>query len=270
MICGLGIAVGLVAAAATGAFSSSSSRVVAAAPATGAGKAAPARTTTAARTTETVPRLPPIRPARPGTAEVISRGPTAGGKVALTFDDGFCPACVARLVRVLERTGAHATFFPNGRYQDSWGPQAKRIRRLIALGQLVVGNHTFSHGDAKTQSPDVFGADLQRNEQWIQHTFHVSGRPWVRPPYGSYNDGTLSAAGQLGYTKVILWSGTLADSSPQTVPYLLNAVHYWAKPGVIMLMHGNYPNTAKALPRILRILKHKHLRPVTIAELLHG
>jgi len=175
---------------------------------------------------------------------------------------------VRKLVTVLEQTGAHATFFPNGRYAKSWEPVAPRIRALIARGQLVVGNHTFMHGDAKAEGQAAFAADLDRNERWIRKTFHVTGRPFARPPYGSYDDGTLAAAGEQGYTRVILWSGTLADSSPQTKPYLLNALRYWAKPGAIILAHGNYPNTAALLPHFLRILKARHLKPVTIAELI--
>jgi peptidoglycan-N-acetylglucosamine deacetylase len=225
-------------------------------------------TTRTAEKKKVILKLPPITKLKPGTAQVYTRGPVKGRRIALTFDDGFCPPCVASLVTFLEKTGTHATFFPNGRYEDSWKPVAKRIRTLVAKGQLVVGNHTFSHGDAKTQSPETFSADLQRNEDWIEKTFHITGRPWFRPPYGSYNQSTLDAAGKLGYTKVILWSGTLADSSPQTVPYLINAMKVWAKPGVIILAHGNYPNTPKTLPRMMRTLHHRHLTPVTIAELL--
>ncbi len=210
-----------------------------------------------------------ITPRRPGPAVVISSGPTTGHKVALTFDDGFCPACVKRIVDVLERTGAHATFFPNGRYGASWDPQAARIRALVQRGQLTLGNHTFSHGVSTVIGPAALGADLQRNEDWIERTFHLTGRPWFRPPYGDYNAGTLTAAGQLGYTKVIMWSGTLADSSLQTPAYLLRAIHYWARPGRIILMHANYLPTAQILPKILAGLARKHLTPVTIAELLH-
>ena len=211
-----------------------------------------------------------ITDAVPGEAEVISEGPTAGRKVALTFDDGTCAACVAKILDVLEQTGAPATFFPNGTYGASWEPQAKRIKALVASGQLTLGNHTFSHGFSTQIGSAAFGADLQRNEDWIQKTFKLSGRPWFRPPYGDYNSGTLEAAGQAGYKRVIMWSGTVADSDLRSERYILNAIHYWAKPGRIILMHANYPPTAKALPKILGILKRKHLQPVTIAELLKG
>jgi peptidoglycan-N-acetylglucosamine deacetylase len=209
-----------------------------------------------------------ITDAVPGEAEVISEGPSAGRKVALTFDDGTCAACVAKILDVLEQTGAAATFFPNGTYGASWEPQAKRIRSLVASGQLTLGNHTFSHGVSTQIGSAAFGADLQRNEDWIQKTFKLSGRPWFRPPFGDYDSGTVSAAGERGYRKVVMWSGTVADSDLRSEAYILNAIQYWAKPGRIILMHANYAPTAEVLPRILKLLERKKLTPVTISELL--
>lgn len=208
-----------------------------------------------------------VLPARPGRATVITRGPRRP-EVALTFDDGFCRTCVAALVRAVQRTGAHVTFFPNGTYSTAWEPQARAIRRLIAKGQVVVGNHTFSHGNAAAEGSEAFAADLDRNERWIEKTFGVSGRPYYRPPYGAVSGDSLAVAGRQGYTKVILWSGTLADSNVRSVPYVVKAVKDWAKPGAIILGHGNYPATPAGLPKMLAVLKAKGLRPVTIAELL--
>jgi peptidoglycan/xylan/chitin deacetylase (PgdA/CDA1 family) len=212
-------------------------------------------------------RLPPIAAAKPGTAHVILRGP-ATHEVALTFDDGFCAPCVARIVRTLGSTGAHATIFPNGVYGKSWTPQAAAIRRLAAAGQLQLGNHTFLHHDAQLESAAAFQSDLVRDEDWIEHTFGVTARPFFRPPYGAYNASTLAIAGQNGYTKVITWSGTVADSSPRTIGYILAAIRHWAHPGAIILMHGNYPATSIALPQILQILHSRGLRPVTLKEML--
>jgi peptidoglycan/xylan/chitin deacetylase (PgdA/CDA1 family) len=213
------------------------------------------------------PRLPAIRPAVPGVAHVVKDGPRRN-EIALTFDDGFCPACVARILRTLARTGAHATIFPNGTYSTSWDPQAKLVRTLVARGQLTVGNHTFLHHDALEESPAAFATDLENDERWIERTFGVTARPFFRPPYGAYDTTTVQIAGEHGYTRVIYWSGTLADSSPRSIPYILHAIRYWAHPGAIILAHGNYPNTSIALPQILAILKARGLRPVTLAELL--
>ena len=212
-----------------------------------------------------------IRPPIPGPGTVITEGPrSAGRKVALTIDDGTCAACVDRILDVVEKTGGKVTLFPNGVYGSSWEPQAKRIRTLIDKGQVTLGNHTYSHQVSTQIGPTAFAADLQRNEDWIQKTFKVTGRPWFRPPYGDRNAAIDAAAGQRGYRKVIMWSGTVADSQPRSEGYILDAIDYWARPGSIILMHANYPATGKALPRIFRMLEKKGLQPVTLAELLEG
>lgn len=212
-----------------------------------------------------------ITPARPGAATVITEGPRSAGRtVALTIDDGTCPSCVARIVSVLEKTGGKATLFPNGVYARSWEPQAKRIRALVQKGQVTLGNHTYSHGVSTQIGATAFAADLQRNEEWIQTTFRLTGRPWFRPPYGDHNASIDAAAGAKGYRKVIMWSGTVADSQPRSEGYILDAIDYWARPGAIILMHANYPATAKALPRIFTMLKKKGLTPVTLEQMLGG
>jgi peptidoglycan-N-acetylglucosamine deacetylase len=217
-----------------------------------------------------VAALPPIAAAHAGRARVVLHGPRVRA-VALTFDDGFCARCVAGILRTLARTGAHATIFPNGTYgPTSWDRQAGTVRRLIARGQLAVGNHTFTHRDARTESAAQLADDLTRNERWIERTFGVTARPFFRPPYGSYDAAVGAVAGQLGYTDVVLWSGTLADSTRQTNAYVVHAIKYWARPGAIILAHGNYPATARSLGRLLAVLRARHLRTVTLPELLHG
>jgi len=232
----------------------------------------PEKATGAGTATAAQPQGPPpqqIKPAVPGKGEVITEAPSsAGRKVALTIDDGTCAKCVDRILDVLEQTGGKATIFPNGVYAASWEPQADRIRKLVASRQLTVGNHTYSHQVSTQIGPEAFGADLQRNEDWIQETFKLTGRPWFRPPYGDRDASIDAAAGQRGYRKVIMWSGTVADSDPRSEAYILNAIDYWAKPGAIILMHANYPATGKALPKIFRMLEKRRLEPVTLAELL--
>lgn len=231
----------------------------------------PATTATATTTTPAGPSPQRIRPAAPGAATVITEGPaSAGRKVALTIDDGTCASCVDRILDVVEATGGKVTLFPNGVYGNSWEPQARRIRALVDKGQVTLGNHTYSHQVSTQIGATAFAADLQRNEDWIQKTFKVTGRPWFRPPYGDHNASIDAAAGQRGYRKVIMWSGTVADSEPRSEGYILDAIDHWARPGVIILMHANYPATARALPKIFRMLEKRRLQPVTLAELLEA
>jgi peptidoglycan/xylan/chitin deacetylase (PgdA/CDA1 family) len=189
--------------------------------------------------------------------------------VALTFDDGFCARCAASILRTLRSTGAHATIFPNGVYgRTSWDRQAGLVRELLARHQITVGNHTFLHHDPRAESTALFKSDLQRNETWIERTFHTTARPFFRPPYGSYDRTTMAIARQLGYTKVVLWSGTLADSTPRSASYVVKALDHWARPGAIILAHANYPATARVLRSLLGLLRRRHLRPESLSEML--
>jgi len=211
--------------------------------------------------------LGPIPPAVPGPAKLVFQGPPRR-EVALTFDDGYCRACVGGILAVLLRTGAHATICPNGiAGVPVWDQFRSQIRRLLGLGQLAICNHTYTHYDSRRLSAQALATELERNERWIEQEFGVTSRPYFRPPYGAYNSRTITVAGELGYTRVVLWSGTLADSDPRTIPYLINAIRYWAKPGVIILAHGNFPATPKALPAILQVLNERRLRTVTLPEL---
>lgn len=209
-----------------------------------------------------------IPPAKPGTARVVTRGPAASKGVALTFDDGYCADCVAALVVAAQRRGAHVTFCPNGTYGSAWEPQRRRIRQMLARGQASFCNHTWSHRNLKALSEAEIAEELTRNEEWIQKTFGVTSRPFFRPPYGAYDERVLRVAGQLGFTQVVMWSGTLADSTVRTPGYLASALRGAAKPGAIILGHGNHPATPKALRVMVRDIRARGLRPLTLAELL--
>jgi peptidoglycan/xylan/chitin deacetylase (PgdA/CDA1 family) len=215
-------------------------------------------------------KLPPIPPAHPGTAHVVSAGPSSRKAVALTFDDGYCDACIGGLVRGVQRTGAHVTFCPNGTYGSAWAHHAAAIRRLIAAGQVAICNHTFSHADLRGLDAAAIDREIDRNEAWIEKTFGVTARPYLRPPYGAYTSTVLAEAGKRGFTRLLMWSGTLADSSQRTPDYVVAAIKKWARPGVIILGHGNYPATGEAFARIIAALDAMGLRTLTVPELLRG
>ena len=71
----------------------------------------------------------------------ICRSPSGERKIALTYDDGPNPVHTPRLMKILERYDAHATFFLIGKWAER---EPELIRELHAAGHAI-GNHTYTH-----------------------------------------------------------------------------------------------------------------------------
>jgi len=212
--------------------------------------------------------LSSIAPADSGKPRVLSIGPAQSGALALTFDDGFCVQCVGALVEAVERTGAHVTLCPNGVYgPTAWNPHADRIKVLIDTGHVAICNHTWSHKDLTRLGADQIRAELTRNEEWIKATFGVDSRPFYRPPFGSHNDTVDRIATELGYTEVLMWSGTLGDSYTHVPEQLLDNMRRYTAAGGVIVGHANHPVTADVFDELIRITQEAGLTPVTVVEL---
>jgi peptidoglycan/xylan/chitin deacetylase (PgdA/CDA1 family) len=69
----------------------------------------------------------------------------------------------------------------------------------------------------------------------------------------------------------IRWSVDSNDYVPGiTTTKIVERVERDLHPGGIVLLHDLHAVTVKALPRILAVLRARHLRPVTVPELLRS
>ena len=140
----------------------------------------------------------------------ICRVPDAGKKIALTYDDGPNPEQTPRLMALLERFNAHATFFLIGRWAER---EPGLIRELHAAGHAV-GNHTFSHPTMALLSSGGVREELARCRAAVEASgvsfSEVDGQALMRPPYGRRRPGTLRTMREEGYVPVT-WSITCYD-----------------------------------------------------------
>jgi peptidoglycan/xylan/chitin deacetylase (PgdA/CDA1 family) len=204
----------------------------------------------------------------PGKGTLVFNGPANSNRVALTFDDGSCDACIGSVLATLERTGTRATLFPNGAFAHFWNPHAAQIRKLIASGQIDLGNHTWSHNDVRKQSATVLQDELERNEDWMRVNFGGSSYPIFRPPFGAYDRAAVRRAGQWGWTTTVTWSAGSRDWEGLDADAIVAEVAKRVEPGSIVLLHANYPTTAAALPRIIAGIQARGLELVTLHDLL--
>ena len=202
----------------------------------------------------TVPRL--IQAARP----VYCAG-TRGRRFALTFDDGPSPYTL-RLVAILRRAHARATFFDVGSRVGIWPSGARAAARV---GEL--GNHTWSHAHLVGLSPRAVLGELGGTQKEIARTTgHVP--QLFRAPYAEAEPADELLARRLGLLDV-RWSVDGGDSlAGQTPRNVVRTVVAGLHPGAIVLLHDLHPWTPAVAAAVLRAARRKHLRAVTVTELL--
>ncbi len=185
-------------------------------------------------------------------------------ELALTFDDGPGPY-TPEVLDVLERMHAAGTFFEVGEL-DRWFHDS--TTRIVDDG-FPIGDHTESHPPMN---------DLSRRDQLAQlldqtRTIGAYGAPFpvlFRPPYGVWNDTTLSLLRHLRML-MVLWTVDTDDYQRPGVRAIVNAAVSGARPGAIILLHdagGDRSQTVAALPIIIRELRRDGYRLVTVPKLL--
>jgi peptidoglycan-N-acetylglucosamine deacetylase len=217
-----------------------------------------------------VPALPPVPASHPGPNQVLHHGPPAGPadrRIALTVDDGTSPEVVAGYVAFAQRTGIHLTFSPNGTYDRSWAPHAPVLRPLVAAGQVQIINHTFTHRDLRKLTAAEQRGELERNDDWVVRTFGTTTRPYYRPPFGFHTAAIDALAGELGYTRTVLWDGSFSDSTTVTPDFLMGMARKYLQPGVINLGHANHPTVLGLFDQITDLIRQRSLTPVTLDEM---
>ena len=211
----------------------------------------------------------PVAVNQPGPPEALFAGDPASNALAFTIDDGTCANCAAEIVSAVQGSGFHVTLGPNGYMGPAvWDALAGAISAMAATGQVAFCNHTWDHQDLTTLNAKKIKDELVRNEAWIYDRFGVSSRPFYRPPYGFHDLRVDDIAGELGWTKVILWSATLGDSIVHPPDFLLQQLQAALTPGTILLGHANHPPTASLMEQIIDTVEKSGLRPVTLVELL--
>jgi len=187
--------------------------------------------------------------------------------VALTFDDGPWPGQTMQILAILRRFHARATFFAVGNLAEHF----PGIIKAEASGHGVfVEDHSWSHPLTPSfgeQRPGVVRAQIGK----ARTTLISEGvTPTLfRPPGGGWSDRVVAIASSLG-CRVVLWSVDPRDWAPgRTAKGIVRSVLSHVEAGSIVILHdggGNRTATIRALPRIIRGVRRKGLRLVTVEQ----
>ncbi|MBE0465726.1 MAG: polysaccharide deacetylase family protein [Candidatus Desulforudis sp.] len=201
-------------------------------------------------------------------SDFASRGPSELKQAALTFDDGPDDRHTPMILDILHRERVRATFFLIG---NRVAKHPDVVKRLLAEGH-VIGNHSWSHPNFLTLSPEGVRSQICRTEQEI---FALTGKRTAlfRPPYGYLSEENLKTLVAMGY-KSIYWSADSLDWQHRDADQVLIHVLTATRRGSIILMHsaggtdGDLNAAAAALPDLVYTLRVQGYSFVTVDELL--
>lgn len=177
--------------------------------------------------------------------------------VALTFDDGPV-ADTRRLLRILERKDAPATFFMVG---DNVAARPEVARAVVDGGHLVA-NHTWNHPQLTTLDDADVRDELRRTQDAI--TDATGFRPFLlRPPYGDVDGRVRSLATRTGLD-VVLWSVDSLDWESRDAQEIRRRVGDQVRDGSNVLLHDIHPTTVDAVPKIIDDLRDEDYVLVTV------
>jgi peptidoglycan-N-acetylglucosamine deacetylase len=206
------------------------------------------------------PATPPAAPA-PATPATLPAAPTAAagsaGVVHLTFDDGPTPAWTPRVLELLARYRAQATFFVLGR---SAAAHPELVRQEFAAGHGVA-NHTWSHRRLTGLSDDQLAAEVSSTSAAIQR---ATGAPvgCFRPPYATVDAASTGHVRALGL-RLTLWDIDTHDWLRPGAGVIADRVLSRVRSGDVVLMHdggGDRSQTVAALEQVLATLSARGFR----------
>jgi len=168
------------------------------------------------------------------------------GKVLyLTFDDGPHAGWTPKVLEILRKHHAKATFFVLG------AEAAKRpdlVEQTRAAGHHI-GNHTWDH-PMLTRLPAA---------KMRQEIFSGVASKCFRPPFRDTN-AKVEATAKANHQRQVLWDVDTNDWKKPGAAAIEHAILIGARPGAIVLMHdggGNRAQTVAALERALTKLQRQ-------------
>jgi len=148
--------------------------------------------------------------------------------VALTLDDGPHPEFTPRLLDILEKYQARATFFMVGEAAE----QHPDIVRQVAQAGHAIGNHSWDHSSL----PLLSGKERRAQIRACEKALAPYGQRLFRPPYGHQSMASRLDALWLGY-QVITWNLVARDWLDHSANWMVNQLANELEPGSVVLFH---------------------------------
>ena len=221
----------------------------------------------------------------------IIRGDSTQKQVCLVFTAAEWADGAETIIRTLKENRIKGGFFFTGEFYEKYGDI---VKRLLSEGHYV-GSHSYGHllysswenPDSMLVSQVEFEADIQKSYQ-LMADFGIEQKdaPYFIPPYEHYNDRVSAWARQLDLSIINFTPGT-GTNADYTIPSMGKSyrsskelynrlMSFEKKKGLnghfLMIHFGTHPERTdkfyKLLPQIIRTLKHRGYRFVSVPDMM--
>ena len=192
---------------------------------------------------------------------VATPAPTPRPKaVALTFDDG--PRTdrerTPKVLNILKKYDAHATFFVVGQYVSS---AVDVLKQEVAQG-CEIANHSWDHTNMTTLSMNGVNKQYDKTAKLVKKLVGYDIK-LLRPPYGAISQQMRNSLKH----PMILWNVDTLDWKTKNPKAIFKKVKKEVKDGDIILMHDIHPTTAESLEKVISWLQDNGYDVLTVSEL---
>lgn len=189
-------------------------------------------------------------------------------KIALTFDDGPHPYYTEKIVEIITKYNAKATFFLVGKQIEKYPELVKLISNNP---NCKIGNHTYSHKNLTKLSLKEIYDELNKTQNLIHSNVNDNGKitSYFRPPGGNYDGKVLKIAEKLKLN-LALWSVFTNDHCKDMVKEkLLDTINTLCNnKQEIILLHSGSEVTLESLEEIILSLQNRGYNFVFIDDIL--
>lgn len=188
---------------------------------------------------------------------------TSENNVSITFDDGPNPEFTPKVLSLLKKHGAKATFFLIGKYVEKY---PELVKQILAEGHAI-GNHSYSHSkNFGFFTSEKIASELKKTNELLNE---ITGKKLIlfRPPFGVTNPNIKKALKITGLHS-IGWSKRSLDTTNISDEKIFMRITQNLKKGDIILLHDNGNKTVAVLERLLLFLQSHKMQSVTVDRLL--
>ena len=184
--------------------------------------------------------------------------------VALTFDDGPNKDFTPKVLELLKKYNAKASFFCVGKNVN----EHPDILNEIAKNGHLIGNHSFSHKNSFgfLSTKEVI-SELEETRKIIEEKVNLKVK-YFRPPFGVTNPNIANAVKKLNL-HTFGWSIRSLDTIAKDPEKVYHKIVSKLKKGDIVLMHDTSELSVFVLEKLLEYLNQNNMKTVTLDKLFN-